>query len=266
MPRRVVEDLVLAFGFLTRLPMPMIEVRDGRKLSEAFWAFPLAGLVVGGLAGVVLWSCLLLGLGKSTSAVVAMAVLATLTGAMHEDGLADFWDGLGGGRTLERKLEIMRDSRIGTYGVLALLLCYMMILALLAELSDLLVSWQPRHGIDVMPGSYVIIFPAFAAMLSRAMIALPAFALPAARDDGLAAFFGRPGVVGMSVSVLWPVALAVLILQQDAVPLILGSFSGAAIATALAWRYLGGVTGDVFGASIMMSFVVGLALSVVWLS
>ena len=266
MLRRLSEDLVLGFGFLTRLPMPPIVVREGRQLSEAFWVFPLAGLMVGTLAGGLLWLCLWLQVGKAISAIVALAVLAVLTGAMPEDGLADFWDGLGGGRTRERKLEIMRDSHIGTYGVLALVLCYLALLALLAELSHLLMSWLPAHSIEPLDGSYLIVFVAFAAMLSRAMIVIPAVVLSIAREDGLAKHFGRPGSLMLACSAIWPIVLCVVVLQLQAFPLVAGSIAGAVIITGLAWRYLGGVTGDVFGASIMMSFVGSLLMTVVWLS
>ncbi|MEM6499792.1 MAG: adenosylcobinamide-GDP ribazoletransferase, partial [Pseudomonadota bacterium] len=192
MIRRVGEDLVLAFGFLTRLPMPAYHVREDRKLGEAFWAFPLAGLVVGAVAGTALWLCLWAGLDKVVAAVMALAVLALLTGAMHEDGLADFWDGLGGGRTSERKLEIMRDSHIGTYGVLALLLCYLALIALLSELTQRLASGVPGRSVAALSGYDVIAFVAIASMLARALIAIPALGLPTVRDDGLAKLFGRP--------------------------------------------------------------------------
>ena len=266
MVRRLIEDLVLAFGFLTRLPMPAIEVREGRKLAEAFWAFPLAGLIVGLIAGGVLWVCLWLDLGKAIAATVALSTLALLTGAMHEDGLADFWDGLGGGRTRERKLEIMRDSHIGTYGVLALVLSYLALLALLAELSHLLTSWLPAHSVRPFSGAYIIVFVAVSAMLSRAMIALPAMFLPIAREDGLAKLFGRPGLSVLLISLLWPITLAAIVLQLHAIPLIIGSMIGSVINVVLAWRYLGGVTGDVFGASIMTSFIGGLLAVTAWLS
>ncbi|MEM8977184.1 MAG: adenosylcobinamide-GDP ribazoletransferase [Pseudomonadota bacterium] len=266
MLRRLGEDLVMAFGFLTRLPVPALKVREDRKLGEAFWAFPLAGLVVGMVAGGVLWLCLWFGLGSPVAAIIALAVLTMLTGAMHEDGLADFWDGLGGGRTRERKLEIMRDSHIGTYGVMALLLCYLALVALLSELVHRLTSGVPGQSVVGLPGDNVIAFVAIASMLARAMIVIPAMVLPIARDDGLAKLFGRPGRGALVATVLWPVVLGALILPELAIPLVLGSALGAVLVTALARRYLGGVTGDVFGASIMTSFVGGHLFSVVWLS
>ncbi len=266
MIRRLGEDLVLAFGFLTRLPMPRFSVREDRKLAEAFWAFPLAGLVVGAVAGFALWLCLWFGLAKTVSAVMALAMLALLTGAMHEDGLADFWDGLGGGRTRERKLEIMRDSHIGTYGVLALLLCYLALVALLSELAPRLTTDVSGQSVAALPGYQVIVFMAIASMLARATIAIPAMVLAIVRDDGLAKLFGRPGLGALVSTVLWPVVLSALVLPTLAIPLVLGSVLGAVLITALAKRYLGGVTGDVFGAAIMMSFVSGHLVSVAWLS
>ena len=86
------------------------------------WAFPVVGAVVGAIGGAVFWVCARLGMPPGVAAVWTLASMLLVTGALHEDGLADFADGLGGGRTRERKLEIMRDSRIGTFGGLALML------------------------------------------------------------------------------------------------------------------------------------------------
>lgn len=112
----------LAFVFLTRLPLPRLTDAAARTpVSRASWAFPLVGLAVGLVGALTLWGTALAGLPPLVSALATLAVTVALTGALHEDGLGDLADGFGGGATRDRKLEIMRDSRVGSYGVLALL-------------------------------------------------------------------------------------------------------------------------------------------------
>ena len=116
-----VSEIRLAFSLLTRLPVGQIEGQVP-PLAASGWAWPLVGAVVGAImalaGGVGLW----LGLPPVMVAILSLAAGAWVTGAMHEDGLADVADGFGGGRDRARKLEIMRDSRVGSYGVLALIL------------------------------------------------------------------------------------------------------------------------------------------------
>ena len=108
---------------LTRLPMGWLTTSVGPgRLADAVWAFPVVGAVVGAIGGAVFWFCTRLGMPPGVAAVWTLVSMLLVTGALHEDGLADFADGLGGGRTRERKLAIMRDSRIGTFGGLALML------------------------------------------------------------------------------------------------------------------------------------------------
>ncbi|MEM6390903.1 MAG: adenosylcobinamide-GDP ribazoletransferase, partial [Pseudomonadota bacterium] len=115
------DDLALAAMLLTRLPVP-INVSDPGRSAASCWAWPLIGAALGaatmGLAALAMAA----GLSAGFAAALAMAGFALMTGALHEDGLADTADGLWGGRTPERRLEIMRDSRIGAYGVVALIL------------------------------------------------------------------------------------------------------------------------------------------------
>ena len=115
------DDLLHALMFLTRLPVPAA-ARGDRPLMHTGWAFPLVGLLVGAFGGSALWLGAHSGIPLLASALIALALTAFVTGALHEDGLADLADGFGGGGTKERKIEIMRDSRVGSYGVLALVI------------------------------------------------------------------------------------------------------------------------------------------------
>ena len=110
-------DIPAALRLLTRLPLPGA---GGPPRPSAAWAWPLAGLIVGTLAAGIGIAALPLGAG--IAAACAMGAQAMLTGAMHEDGLADCADGFWGGWTRERRLAIMKDSAIGTYGTMALLI------------------------------------------------------------------------------------------------------------------------------------------------
>ncbi|MDF0379239.1 adenosylcobinamide-GDP ribazoletransferase [Methylophilus sp. YYY-1] len=112
-------SFLLAVGFFTRIPVPALPDFKESDLNQAARYFPLVGLLVGLLAAMVWW--LAHGLFNPALAVLcSMAATILATGAFHEDGLADSADGLGGGMTRERKLEIMHDSRLGSYGAIAL--------------------------------------------------------------------------------------------------------------------------------------------------
>ena len=116
------EDLRVAVTFLTRVPIPH---SDGVvNVPRAMRAFPLVAAAIGLVVGLVLLGLLRLGVPALASAALALGASALLTGALHEDGLGDIADGFGGGRDQAAKLEIMRDSRLGTYGTLALLISF----------------------------------------------------------------------------------------------------------------------------------------------
>src|SRR5215472_12658169 len=116
------EELRLALGFLTRLPLALPAPLPQGALARAGWAFPLIGIAIGLLGGIAYSLAMAARLPAPAAALIAIGVTAVLTGALHEDGLADTVDGLGGGSDRERKLVIMHDHHIGSYGVLALLM------------------------------------------------------------------------------------------------------------------------------------------------
>lgn len=232
MSARRADELRLAFLLLTRLPVAAIP-GAAPTMAASSWAWPIVGLVVGGIAGALALLCLALGLTPLMAALAALAVGALLTGAMHEDGLADLADGFGGGRDRDRKLEIMRDSRIGSYGVLALVLA----------------TGFRAAGISALAtsGGLILAFPALAAA-SRAALPAALVLLPPARTDGLGrAATGtepRPAAVAALIgfACLLPFGVGVAL----AVTLVIAG-TAAAIAV-LAMRQIGGQTGDVLGA------------------
>ena len=123
-----------AIMFYTRIPVPRSTGFSEENLNKATRYFPLMGIVVGGL-GALLFFLANLAMGVHLSILASLILMIMVTGAFHEDGLADFCDGFGGGYTSERILEIMKDSRIGVYGGIALILLFLSKLFLLSEIG-----------------------------------------------------------------------------------------------------------------------------------
>ena len=232
--RDVIADLRMAASFVTILPVaPSKPAADG-AVARATWALPVAGLLVG-LAGALVYKVAsLLGLSPNLAALLALAATALVTGALHEDGLADAADGLGGGRTRERNLEIMRDSRIGTYGVCTLILSFGLRWSALAAIAN---PWA--------------VALALCAAHTAARAGLPAFMsqVEPARPDGLSASAGSPP--GRSIAIAFAVGILALVLAlgpgKALVSLIVLSLAGLMLAR-LAIRQIGGQTGDILGA------------------
>lgn len=167
-----IQDVVTAFTLLTRLPVSRLGVSGTPDLARSVWAFPIVGFIVGLLGGLVYWATHRLGVPAFLAASWAFVVILVATGAFHEDGLADTADGFGGGGTRARKLEIMRDSRIGTYGAVALGLSLLIRIGALAALE------RPH---------LVLIALVAAAMAGRGGMIVLLLVLQPARPDGMAA-------------------------------------------------------------------------------
>ncbi len=223
---------------LTRLPVP-VRLTAPRG-ARAAWAWPLAGAVVAALAAGVAAGALALGLPPGVAAGLALAVGVLMTGALHEDGLADTADGLWGGHTRERRLEILRDSRIGTYGVVALVL----VIGL---------RWQALVALAAEPWDLVA-----AAVLSRAAMAGVAWALPHARPDGLSAATGRPPGGAVALGAVVAAGLALGLAGPAALWAGLAAGLAAAGIARVARARIGGQTGDILGASQQLAEVAAL--------
>jgi adenosylcobinamide-GDP ribazoletransferase len=228
--RRLAEAQVAAMT-LTRLPAGRIDgVAPG--IGAGAWAFPLVGAAVGGLGWALCAGAGAAGLPAPLAAVIAVAGMAAATGALHEDGLADVADGFGGGRDRAGKLAIMRDSRIGTYGVLALVVLVGVRATAIAGLG----------GSEALAWAFVATQAA-----SRGAVVAVMQAVPPAREDGLGRMAGRPGFVRTAAAVAGGVVL-VLPLGAPGLALIVGAGAAAAGVAGLARRQIGGQTGDVLGA------------------
>lgn len=235
--RALLGGTALALSFLSRLPAGCRDVAAG-TLATAVAAFPIAGMLLGAAAGLVYLAAWKLGLYPLIAATVTIAFLVWLTRGLHEDGLADFADGMAGA-TPEQRLAIMRDSRIGSYGVLAL------ILVLAARGGSLLAIADSPAGSCAAAAALVA-----AHTLSRAGLAPIMWALPHARSDGLAAATGRPGGADALAAAVIGVVAAVLLLDLAAA--LVAVLAVAVVQGGLALqarRQIGGVTGDVLGAA-----------------
>jgi adenosylcobinamide-GDP ribazoletransferase len=229
----ITTDIWTGLAFCTRLPLKAGSASTGDGLAQATWTFPLIGLLVGLCAAFIYWIAAGLDLLPFVSATLAILAALLLTGALHEDGLADTVDGFGG-RTRERKLEIMRDSRTGTYGVCALVLSFMLRAGALASLVE--------------PGLVAVALIAAHAG-GRATIPVLMLVLPRARQDGLSADAGKPPLGSVIAAAMLGI-LALVLCLGPATALVATLLVAAAVAL-MAWlsdREIGGQTGDVLGA------------------
>jgi adenosylcobinamide-GDP ribazoletransferase len=226
------DDFAVATTVLTRLPVGVTAAEPG-AVAAAAWAFPLVGAGIGALCAFAYFVAGLCGLDGPLAALLAIGAGLAITGAFHEDGLADTTDGFGGGRTREEKLAIMRDSRQGTFGILALVLSIGLRGAALISLGD------PIHAGLALVAAHVV---------SRAGLPWMMHRMSPARTDGLGATAGRPSltVALTAIGIGCAIAIATLGPLRGGIALIA---SGAAVelAAMLARRQIGGYTGDVLG-------------------
>ncbi len=237
---------LIALTFLTRLPGPSgLEHSEGRLARSARY-FPLVGVIVGLIGGVVYFLCSML-FTPLVSAGLAIMASVMATGALHEDGLADSSDGLGALRDRDRALDIMRDSRIGTFGATALLLSFGL-------------RWA---SLSALAGNDGLIAMVLAHTISRAVLVPVLMSGHRARTRGLASSIAG-GVRAGEVLVALLLAFAVaMIVPVPGLVAIAAAVVVAGMQLAFILRFLGGYTGDGLGAIQQVSEIAVLvALSV----
>lgn len=229
--RAPVDDAAAALVFLTRVPVPWTIADFDDRLPRAAPWFPVVGVLVGAVGALAWWAGQALW-GPWPAAIAAVAATVLVTGAFHEDGLADTFDGLGGSPGRERALEIMKDSRLGSYGALA------MVLVLLGRIAAL-------AGLGAAAPAALVGGHALARFAPLPLIRW----LPYARAEGA----GRPfagGVTdpGLVAAALFTAALTALLWGVAA--LVAWLFAAAVTLVLAAWfrRRLAGITGDTLGA------------------
>lgn len=233
-----IADARAAFGFLTRIPVGR-DAHGGSDLTRTAAYFPLVGVVVAAIGFAAWWAGTSL-LGSFAGAVLSVLAVVIVTGALHEDGLADTVDGLWGGSTPERRLAIMRDSRLGTYGAVAVVGDLLLRTALIAPYGTS--DWFDVAGI-LLAGH----------VIGRAAPIALAATLPPARSDGQGARLTTPTGRDLAIAAIPVVAAAIIAVGWWApVPILSAALVVAALRRA-ARRRIGGVTGDVYGAAVALT-------------
>ena len=261
--QRILADTASCVRFYSRIPVPALPFEADPHAAPDFArigsAVPLAGIVIAVGPALLLALSLVLGLGPWLSAALAVAALTLATGAFHEDGLADTADGFGGGATPERRLAIMRDSLIGSFGGSALVLAYALRIGALATLCE-------RLSPPAVATMLLVV-----AALSRTAGLVPLVLLRPARTDGASSSVGRPTRDALRIAGASTIALlagGTLLAGVDPLGAVLMVVSAIAVAwlmTRVSNRLIGGQTGDVAGATQQLAEIaafVGLLLTV----
>lgn len=261
-PGLLLADLAGMVRFYSRLPVPVVSAEDRPEAMPAFFravmVLPFAGIIIAIPSALVLGLGAFVGLPPMLAASLALAVQLIVTGALHEDGLADTADGFGGGRDKARKLEIMKDSRLGSYGASALVLS---LVARVAAWSALLTLAGPLLSALILMAT---------AGLSRVAAMAVMCQLPPARVDGAGNAVGllprRPVAVGVAIGALLFTAAA---LPATTAFNVLVAFALLAVAVGgvirIADHHIGGQTGDVVGTAQQageLAVLIGLLISI----
>jgi adenosylcobinamide-GDP ribazoletransferase len=252
--RDLVCDLLACLRFYSRLPLPVLgfEPKPHAMLdfARAIRMLPLAGALIAAPSALILVLAAKLGLAPGLVAGFTLAASVLTTGVFHEDGLADTADGFGGGATIERKLEIMRDSRIGSYGGMALALA-------------LLLRWSALGVLIAQDVAMAALAWVALAGLTRTVALLPLVLLLPARRDGAAYAAARPQPGAFAFALVCALLLAALPCVVGVSPLsmalaVLAALTGSAAVTLLSWRQIRGQTGDVAGAAQQVAEILAL--------
>ncbi len=257
-PSNLIQDILSSAQFLSRLPIhKFYNLNETPKFKTSSYTYGVAGILISLPAALIAVLCVWLGLSVWVSAILTVAAGIVTTGALHEDGLADMADGFWGGHTITRKLAIMRDSAIGTYGVLALILSFALRTALLATVFSA-TDYAACAAVLAIGG------------LSRFSMLWPWSTLPQARKadeltsednqeitakeaESLAAKFGAPDQSVFTKSIAFAVpALVLLGFALPPIAMVTSLVFGAAAVvciTGLSRHHIKGHTGDTLGAT-----------------
>ncbi|GGK23562.1 adenosylcobinamide-GDP ribazoletransferase [Salinarimonas ramus] len=242
-----ITDVARALRFYSRLPVPALPWEADPHAMPSFArmarVLPVAGAILGALAAFVVAATALAGLPPLVAATLGIAALAAMTGALHEDGLADVADAFAGGATRERRLEIMKDSRVGAFGALALILAAILRVAALAALLE---------GAGILGAACAVIA---LSCLSRTATLVPLALASPARREGASASVGRLPMATLLFASGLAAAIALALAAAGGLSLLgmAGALLAAALSAILLTRWsvakIGGQTGDVAGAA-----------------
>lgn len=241
-------DILNGVGLLTRLPAhwgistpiskSLCPNRDRFSMARSVWTWPLIGYAIGLLQAFVLFALLKTGFQLPFAVLVCIIFQLLLTGCLHEDGLADCCDGFGGGHTIDDKLRIMRDSQIGTYGVLAL------IMLMLFRYEIIIILSEQRKTFLALP---------IACSLGRMAMSVLLYALPFAQKDGLARSYGKPSFLPVFIGVFFTLFILYTHFSLAIASLCI-VLSGLCICTGAygAFKQVKGISGDILGANCLL--------------
>lgn len=234
---------LLALGFFTRLPISRLPHFQEEELNHSVKYFPLVGLIVGMVGvGALLLSAMIL--PSNVAILVSMASTIYLTGAFHEDGLADSADGFGGGWDSERILTIMQDSRLGTFGVMALFLM-------------LFAKYQLLNALPPQQVAYALIVAhALSRLCAVYVMSTLSYVKPSGKAKPLATKIQFADLTIASVFGLLPLALIVFTLTTPGYHRLFTLLASVLLPVGIVWlwwvrkikRWIGGYTGDCLGA------------------
>lgn len=258
------KGLILLFKFMTRLPIPVNPEFDSKELGKSMKFFPVVGIAIGLILYFVYW----IGAKYIVSSYLLAAIIVTveviLTGALHLDGLADTFDGIFSYRSKQKMLEIMKDSRLGTNGGVALILYFLLKIFILAGIFDMGLGFLGNMaGVKSAAGAVVLTAP----VLARINPVLNCTVSPYARSSGSAKDFventDKTGLLIASATALIFTAVAgcgilkvlnpIHLVDITAVMMVLGLYFAK-----LMEKKIGGITGDTLGAVLELSEIIVL--------
>ena len=237
------QTLFGAFAFLTRIPMPNHKC----ETHSTMWAFPIVGSVIGIISSLAYWATVSIGLPTMVGATIVITVHCFLTGALHYDGLGDVADGLWGSHKKARRLEIMKDSRVGSYGVIALVLAILIKIQIISAIGDTYIG-----NVYVLSTALII-----TSTMSRANLALMQGLCKPAKKDGLMVACGTPSIIQGVASMI--IGLAIVFALADIYAVAYIALTCVVIMSVFYRVFLtkiGGITGDCLGATQVLGEII----------
>ena len=245
LPKKIISDLAISLGLFTRIPVKSRV--EHAILGTTVWSWPIIGGTIGLVVGIIAEVINSLEAPPELSALIIITLLIFITGGFHEDGLADTCDGLWGGNTPEKRLDIMKDSRIGTFGVLSLIISIMFRWVLLKFLFE--------SGFLVGPIIVVCV-------VSRSILVPFMMILPSARKTGLSSSVGKIPLWSATICLIISLLPIFLFLGPSGlIPVFFGLFTILPVYF-LAKKLLQGQTGDVLG-MLQQLVEIGILLTIV---
>lgn len=236
----MIQGLIVAFQFLTRLPVNIPVEFNSKNIAKSTLFFPLVGMVVGGLTALIIY--VMSFFGQDIGAIGGVVALIVITGGLHIDGLSDTCDGFFSARDREKILEIMKDSRSGTFGVIAVVLDLLIKFVLISKIKT-----------NLFP---CLIFSCANARLTSVMIMTYT---KCARPNGMGSMFSQSGTKKyFSVGSILYIIFICIFNVKFIIPLII-SLLASLLIVMKSYKTIGGLTGDVYGANIEICEIVSIA-------